>query len=535
MDVPHRIVKRDVNMLREADKVRMVLVIFAGTFLVVAPAAELPFLPLAWVGLALATAFTVLARGLITWERLDAAGRLPEAMVCVLIADLLWLTFFIGGTGGFTSPFLMLLLVVILFAGICFGSLPLALPAVTMTVVIWLTTAATAHGVGVDTTWLLGGQLITAVSLGWLSYALTAVLERERQTNAQVITQLSQGVLLLDEEGRVIMTNTRGVELLGLPPEEILGVRAEEVPAEGRTARLSRVLEDVQGAESQASARLLALSDDPPCELRLRTVPFRAGSQQMPLGWVVLLEDLTDVRAAARVKEESLAIVSHELRSPLAALRAASEVLTRMDVALTDEQRTQMLGSLATEIQRLSEIVTKLLDVSALEGGRVALQTEEVEVEALVLGVARSLWARAAARQIEVRCEVQPDLPPLRGDRMRLAVALSNLGENALKYTPDGGTIVFRARAEEEKLHLSVSDSGLGIPPEEQQAIFEKFTRGSSSQGRGRALQGLGLGLYVTRRVVEMHQGEIAVRSQVGVGSTFEVTLPLEQAVAEAA
>ena len=534
-ELPRIILKRDQNMLREADKVRTVLIMFAGMFLMATPVTRLPEETTAWAGLAVAAIATLITRFFVNWDRLEAQNRLQAASGLVLLADLAWLMLFIAGTGGFASPFSMLLMVVILFAGIFFGSLPLALPLVTLTVVAYLTFAATRYGVEADTTWELGGQLITAIALGWLCYALTAVLERERQTNAHVIARLNQGLLLVDDHGFMVMANARASQLLGVELEDYIGRQICAFAGQDDMGPMRRVSEDALGESREYTLRPLELEGDPPRDLRIHTIPCCAGGQ-MPVGWIVLMEDVTDLHAALRQKEESLAIASHELRSPLATLRGVSHVLVTLGGGLTDEQKSKMLHALSSEILRLSEVVTKLLDVSSLEREAVTLEAETMEPEMLINTVAATLWQRAASRLIEVRCDLPPELPEVFADRIRLRMALGNLAENALKYTPDGGAITFTASYDEHTLRLAVTDTGVGIAQEEQAKIFDRYSRGSARQGpRGSGvIEGLGLGLYVTRRIIEMHGGSIKLQSQVGVGSTFEISLPLGQANAPA-
>lgn len=532
---PHLTLKRDQNLLREADKVRTVLIIFAGLFLLATPASRLPELGTAWSGLALAAVATLITRFFVNWERLELEGRLHVASALVLMADLAWLTTFVAGTGGFASPFSMLLMVVILFAGIFFTSLPLALPIVTVVVVAYLTLAAAAHGVDESTTWFLGGQLLTAVALGWLCWAMTSVLERERQTNAHVIERLSQGLILLDDVGFLVLANERAEGLLELPLQSLAGRQLAELTSDGQREPLRQVTEEVLAGRREYTLRPVELGGETPRDLRVHTIPCRAGGQT-PVGWVVLLEDVTDLQAELRDKEESLAIASHELRSPLATLRAVSHVLVHLGAGLSDEQRAQMLQALATETRRLSDVVAKLMDLNALERETVALESEPVDPRELVTAVAATLWQRAAARLIEVCCEIPSDLPEVAADPTRLRMALGNLAENALKYTPHGGAITFAAESHGQSLCLSVTDTGMGIAPEEHKRIFDRYVRGVAHRGaRGAgALEGLGLGLYIARRIAEIHGGTITVHSEVGHGSTFTIELPLNPASAAA-
>lgn len=516
--------RRESGLLREADKVRTVLILFCAFFLFAMPAVPGARIELAWTGLCLAAFFTLLTRFFVDWEQLHARGAVPLAAAMVLLGDLTWLMLFVAGTGSFVSPFNMLLLIVIVLAGVFFGSLPLALPLTTATVVAWYSGAAAAYGVGLGDAWTVAAQLTSAIAVGWLSWALAGVLERERRTNAHIVGSLTEGVLLLNEAGQVVLVNPRVVELLGCGEEQVLGHCAL---AAGAPPELRAVLGDLHhpDASPPSAPRLVELGDDLPRDLRVSTVPYPSGARR-PQGWVVVLEDVTELRATARMKEEGLAIASHELRSPLATLAALSQVLEQFDEDMDGEQKAQALAALREETQRLGRMVSALLDAAHLERGAYTLAPEPVYAEDILQRVGDTLRRRTVGRNLWVTCTCEPDLPPLWADPTRLELALTNLGDNALKYTPDGGEVHLAARRCGPRVSLTVSDTGPGIPLHEQAAVFEKYSRGSrhrSTQGRQ---AGLGLGLYVARRIVELHGGEIRLDSRPGEGSTFEILLP---------
>jgi len=231
------------------------------------------------------------------------------------------------------------------------------------------------------------------------------------------------------------------------------------------------------------------------------------------------------------MKEEGLALVSHELRSPLATLRAVTQVLGSLGEEMDEDQRTQAVSAIGGEIKRLSELVAKILDVISLDRHAYTLQPEPLHPAALVRRVADLMRLRAGERRLDIVCEVASNLPMIYADGTRLEMVLANLGENALKYTPEGGQVTFAARSEGDRVHFTVSDTGVGIVSQEQEAIFEKFSRGQRQQVMEGRSPGMGLGLYVAKKIVELHNGEIRLTSQVGVGTTFEIILPTAQAV----
>ncbi len=524
MNTSHVARRREFGLVREADKVRTVLILFCAFFLFAMPAAPGARMDLAWTGLCLAAFFTLLTRFFIDWDRLHARGGEPLAAAMVLIGDLTWLMMFVAGTGGFASPFNMLLLIVILLAGVFFGSLPLALPLTTAIVVAWYSGAAAAYGIDLPNAWPLAAQVLSAVAVGWLGWALAGVLEREWRTNAHIVGSLTEGVLLLNEAGQVVLVNPRVAELLGCGEEQVLGhcALAASAPPELR-AVLGHF--DHAAVSTDSAPRLVELGEDLPRDLRVSTVPYPSGARR-PQGWVVVLEDVTELRATARMKEEGLAIASHELRSPLATLGALSQVLQQFGEEMDGEQKAQAVAALREETERLGRMVSALLDASHLERGAYTLTPEPVEAEDMLRRIGHLLRRRTEGRDLRVTCTCEPDLPLLWADPTRLELALSNLGDNALKYTPDGGEIRLSARLRGRQVSLSVSDTGPGIPLHEQAAIFEKYSRGSRHRATQGRQAGLGLGLYVARRIVELHGGELRLDSRPGEGSTFEMLLP---------
>jgi signal transduction histidine kinase len=529
MDTSEVVRKREFGLVREADKVRTVLVVFCALFLLVMPPPPGELLNLACCGLCVAAFSTLLTRFFVDWDALQSRKAVSTAAGMILLGDLTWVMMFIAGTGGFVSPFNMLLLILILFAGVFFGTLPFALPLITAVVVAWYAGTASAYGLDVQGAGTLAAEIISAVAVGWLGYGLSGVLERERQTNVHIVRNLTEGILLLNEVGTVVLANPRILEMLDLPEGEILGRSAWSTTAPAGFRQVLSDLRAVSGSVRQTSS-MLVLGEENPRDMRISTIPCAVGART-PLGWVVVVEDVTDLRASARMQEEGLAIVSHELRSPLATLGGLAQVLERLGEQMDEAQKAQAVAALSEETRRLGRMVATLLDAGHLERGAYTLAPETLDAGPLLEQLTTSLRRRAEGR-VEVTCTVEAGLPLLWADPLRLELVLSNLGDNALKYTPEGGRVRLQARAREGQVILSVSDTGPGIPASEQLAVFEKYSRGADHHETQGRQEGLGLGLFVARRIVQLHGGELRLSSQVGQGSTFEVFLPTAESQA---
>jgi len=225
-----------------------------------------------------------------------------------------------------------------------------------------------------------------------------------------------------------------------------------------------------------------------------------------------------EARAATRARDEMLAVVSHDLRSPLNTIMAGCEVLGQSP---PEERRARIRDSLRRAAREMNRLLEDLLDVSRLEHGDLALQVEPVEIWALVGDVMSLHEPIAEERSIRLDHHVAPGLGWITGDHGRLQQALSNLLGNALKFTPPGGEVIVSARSENATVRIEVTDTGPGIPIEQQPRLFDRFWRGDHESGCG-----VGLGLAIARGIAELHHGAIEVESRLGEGSRFTLVLP---------
>lgn len=240
-----------------------------------------------------------------------------------------------------------------------------------------------------------------------------------------------------------------------------------------------------------------------------------------------------------RLKSEFVSTVSHEMRTPLTTIKALTRLLMRN--GLDETKRREYVETISVECDRQIDFVLNLLDLSRIEGGVLRVTHERVDVSEVIASVVKSEMRSAEKRRHELRVETSPEVPPACGDPKELRRVLSNIIENAIKYTPDGGHIIVAARQEDSQVAISVTDNGRGIPPEDMPILFDKFHRGrpapqSAAMGDGTCnaeffedadVSGVGLGLYLGRNVMEQMGGRISVNSEVGVGSTFTLHLPL--------
>ncbi len=237
------------------------------------------------------------------------------------------------------------------------------------------------------------------------------------------------------------------------------------------------------------------------------------------------------VQRANQAKTEFISFVSHELKQPMTSMKGYVDLLMKgLAGPLTDQQR-MFLQVVRSNVERMNRLVSDLLDISRLEAGRLRLEMRSLQPEAVSEDAVNAFRQPIEAKGQTLHVEIEPDLPPIYGDHERLVQVLTNLLSNAHKYTPEGGEITFRVRRweEEGKLYVrwDVIDSGIGISEEDMKRLFTKFFR--SSNPRVRDVKGTGLGLTISRRIVELHGGRVEVESELGKGSTFSVLIPVEQ------
>jgi signal transduction histidine kinase len=230
------------------------------------------------------------------------------------------------------------------------------------------------------------------------------------------------------------------------------------------------------------------------------------------------------LEAANRHKSEFLANMSHELRTPLNAVIGFSDVLLERTFGDMNDKQEQYIGIIQSSGRHLLSLINDILDLSKIEAGRMELELSAFDVEMAVDNTVTLVRDRAARHDLTLTVEVEPGLPSAVGDERKMKQILLNLLSNAVKFTPDGGRIGVRAGRTEGGIEFAVSDTGIGIAPEDQAAIFEEFRQVGSDYVRKR--EGTGLGLALTKRFVELHGGQIRVDSELGKGSTFTFTLP---------
>ena len=338
----------------------------------------------------------------------------------------------------------------------------------------------------------------------------------EQARAARVLAAVGDGVVLVDRDSVIRLWNPAAAAITGVAEADAIG----------------RPIRDVVPGWDEI-ARRVPVASRPGDAVRAETTPVEIGGREVWVsgsgvgfeeGTVYAFRDLTEERALEQMRSDFVATVSHELRTPVAAIYGSALTIRRPDLNLEDEIRDHLLQVIADESVRLTAIIEDLLLASHLDSGRLQLAIEECDPRELAQAVVEAQETHLPAN-VRLSVDVPEAVPTVRADRNQLHQVIDNLVENAIKYSPDGGEVRLAVNANGGSVRFSVSDTGLGIPSGEQRRIFEKFYRVDPNMTRG--IGGTGLGLYITRELVQRFEGRIWVESREGEGSTFHVELPM--------
>ena len=334
----------------------------------------------------------------------------------------------------------------------------------------------------------------------------------EKERSGAILAHIADGIVAVDRDDRIVLWNRMAEQITGVPASEALGRLVPEVLQRELAAGGSQPPGERQVAIRRGSSEVwLALTEavmlDPGGAVAGRIFAFR---------------DVSSERVVEQMKSDFVSTVSHELRTPLTSIYGFAETLMRSDVDFADLERATFLRYIASESERLIQIVDDLLNVARLEAGTLAVSVEPVAVAEAAREAAAAAETHAHGQRFAV--DVVPGNLVVSADREKLTQVLANLLDNAVKYSPEGGTITLSARQRADSAEIVVADEGLGIPRSDQQRIFTKFFRTDrGAPGRG----GTGLGLFLVRGLVAAMGGRIWVESEEGRGSRFTFDLPL--------
>ncbi len=339
-------------------------------------------------------------------------------------------------------------------------------------------------------------------------------LRDDRDLLGRILESMREGVLVMDGEHRILLANPSLREML-LLDSDLVGRSIIEVV---RNAELHSIVEKALVANEPLVGEI-GLGGLKPRWLMVHAARLSGE----PRALVIVLFDVTEMRRLETIRRDFVANVSHELRTPIASVRSAAETL-HMAIERDPQAASQFMDIIERNARRLGDLVDDLLDLSKVEAKEFRLNPEVLDLASLCEKTVAPFAARASSRRIRIAVEIPDDFIKASGDKNAFDRILTNLIDNALKYSPDGANIAISAREAGAKLQVLVSDTGPGIEAKHLPRLFERFYR--VDPGRSRDMGGTGLGLSIVKHLVEAMGGEVSVESTPGKGSTFTFTLP---------
>jgi PAS domain S-box-containing protein len=353
-----------------------------------------------------------------------------------------------------------------------------------------------------------------------------ALTEQELQLRHQ-IEEAPDAILILNLEGHITLFNREAERLSGHQQSDVLGRPFTQLVCPEYLEQVDQLLSSEPSSGVLQQAHELQIFDrwGDQVPLEIRVSPMEKGGRLM--GWQIIGRDISERKHLEEMKSQFIATVSHDLRTPLASIMGFSEMLMEGSPGPLTEIQEEFLGIIFESSQRQLALVNDLLDVSKLEAGRLQLEMETVHLPELIWGVMEGIRPLAEKKGVTLKMDVNDGLPRTEGDPRRLERILSNLLSNAVKFTPEGGSVEVAAWQDDGHLKIRVSDTGLGIPPEDLPNLFQPFHRGRNVTKK--AIEGTGLGLTIVKALVEAHKGTIEVQSELDKGTTLQFTLPLSR------
>ena len=371
------------------------------------------------------------------------------------------------------------------------------------------------------------GELgILARSLNSMADSFSRLLsdaEKDKAELRTILTSMSEGVIATDMQRHILLANEAAGRLLCFPAEHAEGRLLWEV------VRNEQIIKSLDEVAATAQRRQLQFGPLEGRYLEVTLCPLHhssglAGEAHSLKGFIVVLHDITQAFRYQELRKEFVANVSHELRTPLTVIKGFIETLR--DGAINDiERRDRYLATIQRHADQLTNLVNDLLELSKLESHAALPGRTNVDLSQIVRRVSESMQPAATRRNQSLTLNLPSAPPPVVGNVDYIERAVTNLLDNAIKYTPDGGKISLTVRFEPTNAVVEVVDNGLGIPAEDIPRIFERFYRVDRS--RSREMGGTGLGLSIVKHLINAHGGQVEVQSQPSAGSTFRIRLPL--------
>jgi PAS domain S-box-containing protein len=364
---------------------------------------------------------------------------------------------------------------------------------------------------------------------GDLDKRLTEAVQSRRAERAdEVLNSLSDGIAVTDQHGRVTFANQPLSVLVGndANPDSLRGRVIEQVlELSHQDGMDSSPLLDPALRPRPVSDELKRHQGNIEKVLRISRAPIRGNDRGVKPGHVWTVRDITQQKLSEKMRDQFLSSATHEIRTPLANIKAYAETLSLTE-EIDIESQKEFLNIINTEVTRLARFIDDLLSISSMEAGAMALDRQDCDLERLFRDIAGKVKGQMDQKSIEFTMLFPEKWPQLKIDKDKFTVAIVNLLSNAAKYTPLKGRVAMKVKIVDGSLVIDIQDTGIGISAEELPRVFDKFFRSQAEEVQ--RITGTGIGLSMAQEVIHLHDGELSVQSELGKGTTFTVTVPLK-------
>jgi PAS domain S-box-containing protein len=356
-------------------------------------------------------------------------------------------------------------------------------------------------------------------------------LKHKLAIDEAIISSVGDGLIITDKEAKILLMNPAAANMLKLDPKAAIGKGLiETVPAADRNGDivpppnrpLLTVLSTGQSFTNH-TANFYIRSDKSKFPAAITTSPIILNGEI--IGAIITFRDVTHEREVDRMKTEFISLASHQLRTPLSAIRWFLEMLLDGDAGPLNEEQTKFINNINDSTLRMIALVNDLLNISRIESGRIIIEPKPTHLPDLLNEVIEEFKLKYQAKRQKVIVSFHPDLPKINVDPNLIRAVYLNLLNNAIKYSPENGEITIMISKNNGEIISQISDNGYGIPQKEQHMVFQKFFRGSNIVKRVR--DGTGLGLYLVKSIIESSYGKIWFKSEEEAGTTFWFSLPV--------
>lgn len=344
----------------------------------------------------------------------------------------------------------------------------------------------------------------------------------ERDKTVSIIANLVDGLFVFDAEDKVSFVNPEAERMCGVQTSMLMGKSLQDFSSIEKLQPLADGL--AYGLNEAISRREIFLEDGRTAEVSV--IPMK--TEQKRIGSIVVLHDVTREREVEKMKTEFVSIAAHQLRTPLSAVKWTLRMLLDGDMGKLEESQEDFLLKTYKSNERMIELVNDLLNVTKIEEGKFLSKPIFLNIAEVIGAAVRSVKEEAVHKHIAMRfSKPKSAVPPITADEEKIRFAVQNLLDNALRYTPKGGSVSVALKVKGSHIEVSVQDTGIGIPADEQHRLFEKFFRASNAKKID--TEGSGLGLYMVKNIIEAHGGHISFETKEQKGSIFTFVLPVAQ------